>query len=242
MLRKLDLGAIASDIDTPFRPESIASLGGVDASLFICEGQKGWHRRAGAGEVAFVLEGVMTIESADGLMVADEGETVQVPEGIGLNFKSGMHTTVALFHESDGLASANGQPLPPGAPRDPLSKANVAADVFSAEPFQWLEKGSVGEYKVMASRLLGAGAPYRTPGPMLVIVYRGVLDYAADADTGSVVGSEALHVPGGTNMSLSSERGATVLVLAGKRSDLPAQSGSGPAESDRDERSGADSR
>jgi hypothetical protein len=240
VISKLDLGAIASDIDTPFRPEPFATLGAVEASLFVCEGQKGWHRRADAGEVAYIIEGVMTIESADGIMVADEGDAILVPEGIGLNFKSGMRTTVALFHESDALAGANGQPAPPGAPRAPLTKANVGVDVLSAEQFHWQDRGSVGEFRIVASRLQGAAAPLQTSGPMLAIVYRGVLDFSSDAEAGSIVGSEALYVPGGTNISLSSERGATVLVATGKRSDLPAKSGRGAVGSEHDEGRGAD--
>jgi hypothetical protein len=242
VLRKLDLASIASGIDTPFRPEPVASLGGAEASLFICEGQKGWHRRADADEVLFVLEGVMTIEGVEGLMVTDEGETVQVPEGVGLSYKSGMRTTVVLIHESEALASSNGHPPTPGAARTPLSKASTAVDVMSSAPFRWLAAGSVGGYMVSASRLYGAGAPYRPPGPMLVIVYRGVLDYEAGSETGSVAGSEALLVTGDTDLSLRSERGATVILLARKRSELPTTASAGTAGTGRDAGRGADPR
>ncbi|MFN2114387.1 MAG: hypothetical protein ACK2T6_01655 [Anaerolineae bacterium] len=225
MLRKHDLSAMAEELDTPFMPEVIESLGGVEASLFVCDGQKGWHRRADAAELAVILEGVMTLDGADGLVVADEGDAVRIPEGIGLKVQSGMRTNVILIHESDALSSANGRPsLPPGAPRPPLSKSNVAVDVLSSDPFHWREAGTVGEYRVVASRLVGAAKPFKAAGPTLAIVYRGVLDYRSGTETGSVVGSEALFVPTGTPVSLSSERGATVLLVVGKQAELPAPS------------------
>lgn len=225
MLRKLDLSRIAAEIDTAYRPEPVVSLGGVDVALYICEGQRGWSHRAARDEALFVLEGVMNIVAADGHVVyADEGDIVRVPAGINLTYKSGMRTTVAMVHEGDILAGANGHEVVPASARSTLSTTNVAVNVMEFEPYDWQEAGAVGRYSLSATRVRGASAPYQAPpGSLLAIVYRGVLDFESKAGSGTVVGSEALFIPSDTQVRFESPRGATVVMVSHRNADLPAR-------------------
>lgn len=224
VLRSLDLSRIAADIDTPYRPEPVVSLGGIEVEMYICEGQRGWSHRAAADEALFVLEGVMNIVAADGAIVyADEGDVVQVPAGINLTYKSGMRTSVAMVREGDVLASTNGHEAAPAASRSALSTTNVGVDVLSADPFSWLSAGAVGAYAVSATRLQGTSAPYvGPPGSLLMIVYRGVLDYVSEGISSTVVGGEALVIPSDVRLEMSSKRGATVLAVGHRGASLPA--------------------
>ena len=178
-----------------------------------------------------VLEGVITLEGATGKMVVNEGELAAAPRDVSHNAHSGMRSTVVLFEQQQAKESSNGHHGPPVENRNNLSKVNVALDVRAVPAYEWLTAGAVGGYDTFASRLWGTSAPYEaTNGPLLVLVYRGVLNYATDDESGVIVGSQMLHVPSGARITLGSEHGATVLVLA--RSGTPMPIAAGPSVGD----------
>lgn len=226
MVQALDLVDIAGAIDAPYRPVPIASLGAVAVSLFICEGPKRWHRAADQNELLLVLEGVITLEGPEGVLVVDEGEVVRVPARLGLNYWSGMRSTVVQVH-GQSTVPEDGAPDLAGASTS-LGKCNVAVDVRRAPAFAWLAVGATGGHSVLATRLTGAGAPYVHPaGPFAALVYRGILDYGTAESSGSIVGSEVLVVPADTPVRLWSDRGATVVAVLRDGVPPPARSDAG---------------
>jgi hypothetical protein len=211
VVQALDLIDIAGAIDAPYRPVPIASLGAVTVSLLICEGPKTWHRAADRDELMLVLEGVITLDGPDGVLVVNEGEMARIPARLVVEYFSGMRSTVVQVHEAaapdDGTAD-----LPSAA--TVLGKSNVAMDVRRAPAYTWLPAGSIGGHAVLATRLVGASARYVYPaGPFAALVYRGVVDYESDGGSGSVVGSQVLVVDGGEPVQFGSDRGATVVVV-----------------------------
>jgi mannose-6-phosphate isomerase-like protein (cupin superfamily) len=221
VLQELNLAEIAEEIDAPYHLVPLVSLGAVDLSVFICEGPKSWHRAAERDECLTVLEGVITLESKSGKIVVGEGEMARIPAKAGLNYFSGMRSTVVLAQEHPGLWGGNGHQ---GLSEDDhtVEKRNYASEVRQARPFHWERIGVAGGYALSASRLQGDSRAYVVPsGSLVALVYRGVLDYEGPDSSGSVVGSEILVMPGGASVSLRSERGATVLALARKGAPLP---------------------
>ena len=221
MLQELNLAKIAEEIEAPYYLVPLVSLGAVDLSVFICEGPKTWRRSAEHDETLMVLEGVITLEDKDGKTVVGEGEIARIPAKVGLSYFSGMRSTVVLAQEKGFLSGTNGYKAP-GDEDTAVHKQHVAGDVRAATPFEWQRVGVTGGYAVSATRLQGEGEPYVVPpGSLVLLVYRGVLDYATPDASGSVVGSQVLVVPSGTRVTLSSERGATIVALARKGAPLP---------------------
>jgi hypothetical protein len=127
----------------------------------------------------------------------------------------------------------NGHEHPSAGPRGLPGKVNAAVKVRQRSPFQWLASGSVGGFAVWATRLRGGSAPYVTAGGSLpVIVYRGVVEYQAGGEVGTIVGSQMMVVPGNTPLTIGSEHGATVIALARQGVALPDAASAGPAPQD----------
>jgi mannose-6-phosphate isomerase-like protein (cupin superfamily) len=230
VLQKLDLATLAEGIELPYRPLPLVSLGSVEASLFVCDDKRGWHRNESHDQLMLVLEGVITLDGMGGKAIVGEGELASIPSRVGHNVTAGMRSTVVLFREQPVTGQANGHVSPPDAPRGEMDKVNVAADVHAHQRFDWQAVGAAGGYATFATRLLGSSDPYQVPaGSLVLLVYRGVLDYRADEEEGSVVGSQMLIVPSATRITLSSERGATVLVLVRSGMPLPRPAASSPA-------------
>ncbi len=226
-MHQLDIAEIAEEIRTPYHIVPLLSLGAVEVSLVICSGPKPWHRSTVHDELALVLEGVVTLDGPRGRTVANEGDIARVPAKIGHAYASGMRSTVVLFQERDLAVHTNGHRKGP-APADELevldeaSRVTFGIDVRAAEPFAWLATGNVGPFSASSTRLAGTSEEYETPpGGIVILVYRGVMDYRADGDYGSIVGLQLLHVPQGKRLTLSSERGATIVVLARSGAALP---------------------
>lgn len=223
MLQKLDLAAIAESIAAPYRPVPLVSLGAVEASLVVCGGPKKWQRSAAKDELLIVLEGTVTIQGSARRVVANEGDVATIPSGVGLAWSSGMRSIGVLCQERDRPFNANGYHGAPTGDRELAGRTEFAARVRANPPFAWLRLGRVGGFVAQAARLSGASQPFvAPPGSLIVLVFRGVLDVVADdGDAEAVVGSQLLVVPAGRRVTLSSERGATVLVLARQGAPLP---------------------
>ena len=222
LLRELNLAQIADEIDAPYRLVPLVSLGGIEMAVFICEGPKTWHRVAEHDEALLVLEGVITLEGKGGKTVVEEGEMARIPAKVGLNYFSGMRSTVILTQEQAGASWGSNGYHAPSEEDHSIGKRNYAGEVRQAPLFHWERLGVTGGYALSASRLQGDSRPYRVPpGSVVALVYRGVLDYVGPTSTGSIVGSQILVMPGDTTVVLRSERGATVVVLARKGAPLP---------------------
>ncbi len=223
MLQKLDLAAIAESIAAPYRPVPLVSLGAVEASLVVCGGPKKWQRSAQRDELLIVLEGHVTVQGNTRRVVANEGDVASIPSGVGLAWWSGMRSIAVLCQERDRPFNANGYHGPPTGDRELASRTEFAARVRANPPFAWLRLGRVGGFVAQAARVHGASQPFTAPpGSLLVLVFRGILDVSADdGDRETVVGSQLLVVPAGRRVTLSSERGATVLVVARQGAPLP---------------------
>lgn len=221
MLQELNLAQIAEGIDAPYHLVPLVSLGAVDLSVFICEGPRTWHRSAERDESLLVLEGVISLEGKGGKIIVGEGEIARIPAKVGLNYFSGMRSTVVLAQERLTLAGPNGY-RDPTADETTVTKTSFATDVRSADAFRWQRVGVTGGYALFATRLRGVSAPYVVPsGSLVALVYRGVLDYDTPDGAGSIVGSQVLVMPQETRVTLRSERGATLVALSRKGAPLP---------------------
>jgi hypothetical protein len=217
VLQELNLADIAQDIDLPYRLVPLLSLGPVELSLFICEGPKTWHRAAVRDEVLLVLEGVITLEGKDHKLVVGEGEVARIPGKVGLNYFSGMRSTVVLAQVTGEFSSGNGYQAEPT-----VTKQHAATDAREGRPFEWRRVGVTGGHGLFATRIKGTSEPYVVPaGSVVLLVYRGVLDYVSGEAAGSVVGSQVLVLPTGAEVRFSSGQGATVVALARKGAPLP---------------------
>lgn len=226
MLQKLDLAAIAESIATPYRPVPLVSFGAIEAALVVCGGPKKWQRSAQRDELLIVLEGHVTIQGNTQRVIANEGDVANIPSSVTLAWWSGMRSIAVLCQERDRPFNANGYHGAPTTDRELASRTEFAARVRSNEAYDWLRLGRVGGYVASAARLTGPSQPFVSPpGSLFLLVFRGVLDVTADgtdgAESDTTVGSQLLVVPAGQRITLASERGATVLVLARQGAPLP---------------------
>lgn len=221
-LQVLDLVGITSHIAAPYQVAPLVSLGTVDVALVICEGPRTWHRVPPRRELAMVLEGVITISGPGGRVVANEGDAVVLPPGADITVFSGMRSLVVLFRELELRAEVNGYHAPPTTEQATVERSNFAVVVKGGPAFGWRPAGELRGYEARATRITGESAPYTAPdGSLIVLVYRGELDFAADGQTGTVVGSQILVVPAGRRVVLNAERGATAVLFTRAGAPLP---------------------
>lgn len=225
-----DLARLAEGLDSPYRPLDLSNGDGLVASLFVCDDRRSWHRDGAVGSLFFVLDGVVIIETGAGRVAANEGELLRLPRGLGHSISAGMRSTVLLFEP--GPAAAGGpEHLPPGLGLDrEIIKVNAAAEALRGQPFQWLSLGSCGSHSLEVTRLWGESAPHVPEGgPLLLVVYRGVMDYRLAEEEGLAVGSQLLVVPAGKPLHLRAERGATVLALSPSPQPPPSPAAGAPS-------------
>jgi hypothetical protein len=226
MLEIHDLAGLAEAIDTAYRPRPLASLLGLEVSLMVAEGQSSWFRQVAHDELLLVLEGVVTLDAPRGKVVLNEGELATAERNTRHHVHSGMRSTVLLFEEVRDVDLANGHRSADLGVAGQLEKRNPAVAVMGAEAFDWLSVGASGAYEAHATRVLGVSAPYTVPaGSMAAVVYRGVLDYEVDGQGGAVVGSQMLVARPDCRLTLRSERGATVVLVARRGVALPGPAG-----------------
>ena len=214
-MKTIDLSRIAESMDVPYRPLSLATIGNMQASLFVCDEERSWHRNETHDAMLLVLEGVLVLEVGSQKSVANEGEMLMVPRKLGHNLASGMRSTVLLFQDRPVDGSQNGLPPSPlpGAADRAMSKINAAAEVLSSQPYEWMDTGRAGHCRSFASRLWGKSSSFMSPEDAIIMVYRGVLNYkVVGSEPGSIVGSQMMLLPAGTPVELESERGATVVM------------------------------
>ncbi len=236
MIQKLDLAAIAETVELPYHTIPVAQLGNADVSLFICQGARSWHRHLTRPHMLIVTEGVITVDSAAGKTVVGEGEVLSVPAEVAYNTYSGMRSTVLTVEHRGTTGRDNGHQGLPLPGRGSVAKVSAAVAVRKGPEFAWLACGSAGGTVAAASRLRGVSGLYVVPtGSLLLVVYRGVLDYRSGAETGTAVGNQLLLVGSGDDLSLRSEHGATVMAIVARGVPLPvpAQTGSPPPEDPR---------
>ncbi len=226
MLQKIDLASIAEEIESPYRPIPMASLEGLDVSLFISHGSKSWRRQAAYDQALFVIEGVIIIDGPFGKLVVNEGDLAVVPADVGHGIYSGMRSSIVLFEEKQADGSSNGHRSLPQSAGGGIERLSVAVDARAAPPFDWRACGMTGRYQLSATRLVGGAKPYQAPrGSLALLVHRGMLDFQTADESGSVVGSEFLVVPPDASLSFYSEHGATVLAAAMADAALPEPEG-----------------
>jgi hypothetical protein len=228
MLEMLDLAALAESIDTPYRPRPLASLPGLDISLFVADGKSSWFRQVNHDELLLVLEGVVTLDVPQTKVVLNEGELASAERNTRHHVRSGMRSTLLLLEEVKATERSNGHDTPDLGISGHVAKKNIGVAVLSSGAFTWLSAGSSGVYDAHATRLVGASEPYLVPtGSLAAVVYRGVLDYEADApdsalsSAGSLVGSQMLVAGPEVRLTFRSERGATLLLIARRGAQLP---------------------
>ncbi len=233
MQQVIDLARMAEEMDSPYRPVDLVSLDRLKASLFVCDDRRSWHRDGAEGSLLFILDGVVMVDNGTVRTVANEGELLTVPRKLGHTVSAGMRSTVLLLEPViENGAVVNGH-LPPHMALDrEIHKSHAAADALRGEPFRWQALGQCGSYAVRATRLWGQSETYvPATGPLLLIVYRGVLDYQIGAEgeaEGVAVGSQILIAPAATPLRLRSERGATVLVMAHGHQEPPRPTDAAP--------------
>jgi hypothetical protein len=233
MLQTFDLAALAETLADPFRPLRLVSLGGLDVGLMIAEGPASWFRQVTHDELLLVLEGVVTLDGPQGKVVVNEGEVATAERNARHHVHSGMRSTVLLIEEVKAAEQGNGHLTPDVGLAGQVEKRNVGVQVLEAGAFNWLRAGAAGGYAAHATRVVGASAPYTAPaGGVLMVVYRGVLDYHADAASGVLVGSQMLAAGAGTQLALRSERGATVVLATQRGAGLPQVAAAAPDAAD----------
>ncbi len=222
MIPTYDLTSMASEIDSPFRPQRVALLSGLEVSLLVAEGRPSWFRQVSFDEMLLVLEGVITLDGPGGHVIVNEGELAAAERNARHHVQSGMRSTVLLIQERRNGIQVADHRLPDGIKPGALARFPAATDVLSATPFEWLPVGTVGAYSAHATRLVGASSPYAVGAESTAaIVYRGVLDYEATGQAGTLVGGQMLVASPQASLTFRSERGATVLWLAARGAALP---------------------
>ena len=87
--KKTSVSQVAAQLDKPFSMMTVASVGDIVVSLYICQGMLEWHKHLDNDELFWVHEGTILLESEWGNVRLRPGELAVVPKGVDHRTSSG---------------------------------------------------------------------------------------------------------------------------------------------------------
>lgn len=187
---------------SPFQVQSLASLGPLVVSVFVCQGQMEWHKHLDEDELFLVHEGVIGLDTDRGNLSLHAEELAVVPKGVMHRSRSMLRSVVVLIRPAVFTERTNGHRHFYTTPDEPLlEKVRLAAALTAAgEPFRPVTVGQVEDGELLAMLGRGIGPELTAPASgAFWLVVRGALriETGAGAVTELAAGDLTV-VPAGT--------------------------------------------
>jgi len=96
-LRKVNVSQIAKTLEHPFSMATLARVGDVVVSVYICQGTLPWHNHVDHDELFWAYEGTILLESDWGELALRPGELAVVPKGVRHRSSSALRASVLLL-------------------------------------------------------------------------------------------------------------------------------------------------
>lgn len=216
-LSVVDLNAVAGKLERPFALSSLATIGDLTLSAFLCQGQMSWHKHLDEDELYLVHEGVVVLETARGKLTLHSEEVAVVPKGVSHRSSSQLRSIVLLLRPSVLTERKNGHRTRPLDTDPPLEKVRLArVSTTMTEAYRPTALARVEDYELMLVSAQGAGpAEEAATYGALWLVIRGNLTITVDEHIHSLNTGHLLVVPGGARYGLAAAPG-TLAITIGK--------------------------
>lgn len=215
-LRVIDLNAIAAKLERPFAMSSLATVGDLSLSAYLCQGQMSWHKHLDEDELFLVHEGVVVLDTHRGKLTLHSEEVAVVPKGVSHRSSSRLRSIVLLLRPSVLTERKNGHRTHPVDTDPPLEKVRLARVLTTmTEPYRPTALARVEDYALLLVSAQGEGPAQVAPAyGALWLVVRGSLTVIVNSDdTHSLAAGSLVVVPGGTPYRLSAAPGSLALTL-----------------------------
>lgn len=214
-LTVVDLNAVAAKLERPFALSTLATVGELTLSAYLCQGQMSWHKHLDEDELFLVHEGVVVLETSRGRLTLHSEEVAVVPKGLSHRSSSQLRSIVLLLRPSVLTERKNGHRLRPLDTDPPLEKVRLARVATTLnEPYRPTVLARVEDYELLLVSAQGPGSAEAAPRfGALWLVVRGSLHLTVGDHSRPVVAGQLALVPGGEHYELSAAPATLALTL-----------------------------
>lgn len=215
-LEIVDLTAVASKLERPFALTTLARVGELSLSAYLCQGQTSWHKHLDEDELFLVHEGVMVLETARGKLTLHSEEMAVVPKGLAHRSSSQLRSIVLLLRPSVLTERKNGHRTQAVDTDPPLEKVRLARVLTTMQQtFRPTALAQVEGYELLLVSGQGAGPAEIAPATgAFWLVVRGSLLFAIEGgETQRLETASLTVVPEGVAYRLNAVPGTLALTL-----------------------------
>jgi mannose-6-phosphate isomerase-like protein (cupin superfamily) len=211
----VDLNAVAGKLERPFALTTLAKVGDLSLSAFLCQGQMSWHKHLDEDELFLVHEGVVVLETQRGKLTLHSEELAVVPKGVSHRSSSQLRSIVLLLRPSVLTERKNGHRTLTLDTDPPLEKAGLARVLTAiSQPYHPAALARVEDYELVLVSAQGAGpAAVAPPYGALWLVVRGRLIITIDGTAHPLETGTLTVIPAGTAYHLAGPPGTLALTL-----------------------------
>jgi mannose-6-phosphate isomerase-like protein (cupin superfamily) len=216
-LAVVDLNALAAKLERPFALSTVAKVGDMTLSAFLCQGQMSWHKHLDEDELFLIHEGVVVLETSRGRLTLHSEEIAVVPKGLSHRSSSQLRSIVLLLRPSVLTERKNGHRTHPVDTDPPLEKVRLARVATTmTEAYRPTALARVEDFELLLVSAQGESAAEPAPPfGALWLVIRGSLTVTAEGESHSLDAGGLIVVPGGVEYALSAVAG-TLAVTVGQ--------------------------
>ncbi len=217
-LTVVNLSQTANKIGRPFAVVSLANIGELTLSVFICQGHVSWHKHFDEDELFLVHEGVIALETERGNVNLHSEELAVVPKGVGHRSGSNLRSVVVLIRPAVMTERKNGHRRTGTVEGDPPPEKVRLARAANAltEPYQSIAVAQVEDFEILLRSAEGVGPnEVAAPSGSLWMCLRGAVGVEVEKGAGARLEvGEFTVVPPGVSYRLSAAQTALLLTLA----------------------------
>lgn len=211
-----NLSAAANRIGRPFAVVTLATIGDLALSVFVCQGQVDWHRHLDEDELFLVHEGVIGLETERGNLTLHAEELVVVPKGVAHRSGSTLRSVVVLVRAAVLSERKNGHRAHPLDSDPPLEKVRIARAVMMlTTPYQPVALARVESFDVLLMSAQGFGPQEAAPrhGALWLALRGSVGIEMAEGAGARLETGELTILPAAARYRLHAAQPAVVLTL-----------------------------
>ena len=216
-LSVINLSAVANRIGHPFAVVTLATVGDLAVSVYVCQGQIHWHKHLDEDELFLVHEGVIGLETERGNLTLHAEELAVIPKGVAHRSGSTLRSVVALIRPVVMAERKNGHRSHVLDTDPPLEKVRIARAVtMLTTPYQPVALTRVENFDVLLMSAQGFGPQEAAPrSGALWLATRGSVGIETAEGAGARLETgELTVVPAGIEYRLHAAQPALLLTLA----------------------------
>lgn len=217
-LRKVSVTQVAKALDQPFSMATLARVGDIIASVYICQGTLPWHAHTDQDELFWAYEGAILLESEWGELTLQPGGLAVVPKGVSHRSSSVQRASVLLLRCGFAPQRKNGRRrlYTTSAAEARLERASLEAGLqTSSASFQFSTVAWVEDTALQIA--YGEGTwPVEVPAShdLLLFVWRGTATVRTSDSMVHLHAGDLTAVPRETVYQLSTTRDTALVRIA----------------------------